>query len=765
MNSRITQTLFLVLLFGQINAQSFFNTTGEIQCASIFLGSKAILDNPPIVNDYNKQNLNSSQNSTLIGSGGLVLTCNNQMFSANPLMSDPTGECYASIILEASATDSLICADQSGLQWQVCADLWNNGTIDRIGSSQIDIAYDGIWLHIFKYLATGNLNPEWVKIQAIFANLVLADDVYVTHIEPSPASGGSVKLPAFDLIKENVAHTVVWKVKDGCDNVDICEAKIMSVDKKAPTPYCVSIYTANLQSNPKFIELWAVNFNKGSFDNCTEQSKLCYTFDGTQPVLSRINEVHYFKGVGEIATLAEYNLGKAYKWSPPTRSAGHIWLVDGEFAVDVSVWDEAWNTDFCTVSVSLGCTLSAGSNIAGNVKTFKGQPVNGVDIVIQSSGQPEYPMVVTTDTSGTYLKAVNYNYNYIISARKGGDYLNGVSTIDLVLMQRHILGRQSITNPYLLIAADADNNRKITSNDLLELRKLILGLYRELPNNASWRFPIAAQTLNPMNPFPFVEEIVLFNLMSDQLNQNFVAVKIGDIDGNVNVGAVTAVETRTAKKVGFAVENLAIVAGETVRIPVTASNYNDIFGFQFTIGVRGAQFVEVESGALAVTNANVGVHTGKLTMSYSNDEAESVTEGEVLFTLVMKATESTTLGEALHIGSDIIPAESYIGNDMEIGKVSLEFRNAEASEFALYQNEPNPFRTETVIRYNMPEAGSATITVYDVAGKVAAQRVVKAAKGMNTEKYTRADINASGVLLYKVESGDHVATKKMIIID
>ena len=47
--------------------------------------------------------------------------------------------------------------------------------------------------------------------------------------------------------------------------------------------------------------------------------------------------------------------------------------------------------------------------------------------------------------------------------------------------------------------------------------------------------------------------------------------------------------------------------------------------------------------ALAVTNANVGVHTGKLTMSYSNDEAESVTEGEVLFTLVMKATESTTL--------------------------------------------------------------------------------------------------------------------------
>ena len=136
MNSRITQTLFLVLLFGQINAQSFLIPLRNTMC-SIFWEVKPFLI-IPIVNDYNKQNLNSSQNSTLIGSGGLVLTCNNQMFSANPLMSDPTGECYASIILEASATDSLICADQSGLQWQVCADLWNNGTIDRIGSSQID---------------------------------------------------------------------------------------------------------------------------------------------------------------------------------------------------------------------------------------------------------------------------------------------------------------------------------------------------------------------------------------------------------------------------------------------------------------------------------------------------------------------------------------------------------------------------------------------------------------------------------------------------
>ena len=74
-------------------------------------------------------------------------------------------------------------------------------------------------------------------------------------------------------------------------------------------------------------------------------------------------------------------------------------------------------------------------------------------------------------------------------------------------------------------------------------------------------------------------------------------------------------------------------------------------------------------------------------MSYSSDEAVSVTEGEVLFTLVLKATEATTVSEVLSMGSDITPAESYIGKDMEVGKVSLEVRNAETAEFALYQNE------------------------------------------------------------------------------
>ena len=51
-------------------------------------------------------------------------------------------------------------------------------------------------------------------------------------IDHLPQSGGSVKLSAFWSYKRECGAPVAWKVKDGCDNVDICQAKIPMVDKK-----------------------------------------------------------------------------------------------------------------------------------------------------------------------------------------------------------------------------------------------------------------------------------------------------------------------------------------------------------------------------------------------------------------------------------------------------------------------------------------------------------------------------------------------------
>ncbi|MEP7269115.1 MAG: dockerin type I domain-containing protein [Saprospiraceae bacterium] len=51
-----------------------------------------------------------------------------------------------------------------------------------------------------------------------------------------------------------------------------------------------------------------------------------------------------------------------------------------------------------------------------------------------------------------------------------------------------MLGIERLKSPYKKIAADVNNDNDISAIDLLELRKLILGIYDKLPDNTSWKF-------------------------------------------------------------------------------------------------------------------------------------------------------------------------------------------------------------------------------------------------------------------------------------
>jgi hypothetical protein len=190
-----------------------------------------------------------------------------------------------------------------------------------------------------------------------------------------------------------------------------------------------------------------------------------------------------------------------------------------------------------------------------------------------------------------------------------------------------------------------------------------------------------------------------------------------------------------------------------------------VAGYQYTMTLNGASFVDANGVALDVKASNVGQPSaGVITMSYSGVEAVSVKNEEVLYTMTLKAEKSMLLSEMIAINSSVTKAESYNAS-LEVGGVSLEFRTAPVASVELYQNEPNPFRGQTTISFAMPTAAKATLNVFDVTGKVVAVRVVDASKGMNSEIFTREQLGATGVLYYTLESGDFTATKKMIIVE
>jgi subtilisin-like proprotein convertase family protein len=694
-----------------------------------------------------------------------VLTCTNQMFAANPNPANPNGGCEASVILEASATDALVCADESWVKWQMFFDGWADGTVDRLASSFVNKSWNGIWVPQARLIA-GQPNPTWIALQSQHPNTPLADLVYVTYIKPSKASGETVKLPAFILDAENISHKVLWKVTDGCGNVDQCESSVMVVDKKAPTPYCVSVNTAVMQTTPKMVELWAKDFDKGSFDNCSPQTKLYYTFDELAPLFNRINDEHFYKagpnGTVINATAAEYAAGNAYKWLPSIQSAGKIWTSCGDYTVRVSVWDEAWNTDYCSSNLNIiGCS---GSIISGQVATALGNRVPNVTVVANSA-LPEYPKSILTDINGKYEYNLQTGLNYELQATKNGDYINGVTTLDLVLIQRHILGLEVFTDPYKVIAADATNDGRITAADLVEIRKLILGITTSF-KNASWRFPVKGQALSVSSPFPYIDNYNYLKLEKDNTSQDFVAVKIGDINSSATINLnKELIEKRNQNTLTFILENRFIDAGQTIALPVTSDNFNDIFGYQMTFNLKNARLERMESGILEVTENNLGVfEDGKITMSYASIEPLKLASDEILFTLHITSKVSGTLRDIISLSSEITPAESY-GSDLSVGKVDLVFLDESGDNVVLYQNEPNPFIGQTSITFKLPEASQAFLTIHDVTGKQLKSVKIDGVKGLNTVSFSKAELGVSGVLYYTLESGSFTSTKKMIIVE
>jgi hypothetical protein len=322
-----------------------------------------------------------------------------------------------------------------------------------------------------------------------------------------------------------------------------------------------------------------------------------------------------------------------------------------------------------------------------------------------------------------------------------------------------------------MVAADVTNDDKINAADLVELRKLILGLTNKFANNSSWEFIPTTESLTTANAFNYNEVSQITNAAEGvKYNKDFYGVKIGDVNGSAKASLTSVnAEPRTANKVVLSATDRTVNAGETVELNVTAENFNEVFGYQFTANLNGLTLTGVRSGALNIEDANVGlVSENTMTMSYAADQAKSVTTGDVLFTLVFKANNNGIVSNMIGISSDVTKAESYTTTDLNVGSIELTFRTepgVAVEGFALFQNEPNPFKAETKISYNMPVAGDVKFTLVDVTGKVILVKSETAVKGMNSIVLNRAEIPAAGVVWYTIESGDFTATKKMIILE
>ncbi|MDX2070138.1 MAG: T9SS type A sorting domain-containing protein, partial [Haliscomenobacter sp.] len=558
-------------------------------------------------------------------------------------------------------------------------------------------------------------------------------------------------------------HDLIVVGRDECGNLSVpTRIPFVVKDCKAPAPICINGLSTELMpdgNNGGMMAVWASDFVASKIYDCNGQGPEIK--DGLKLVTK-----YSLNRVGEpvIATQTGLNLSCA--------DAGKVILVE------LHAWDELGNHDFCVTFVEVqdnrkvcpdpGNVVTG--EISGLVATDEAEPVLGVKIDVSGDAQ----MNQSTTSNGLFnFPKLPAGSDFTLTAQLDKDHLNGVSTFDLVQLQKHILGVQTIANPYRLIAADVNNSKSISTLDMIQIRKLILNIDERFSNVPSWRFVDAAYKFpDPSNPwveaFP---EVVNVNDLAGKVQANFIAIKMGDINGNAQVSSTTNVEVRSTKVLQLQTEEQELKAGQHYAVSISAKDLASVQGFQFTLQVEPsvAQLENIEyNGVMKADHFGYFPRSGEITSSYVGAPLgaplSSTTAESLLFTLHLKAEADLPLSKVLKINSQLTPKEAY-GKDDELMDVHLELKGAQLELAALHQNTPNPFVEETTVGFYLPKASAATLIVRDVKGALLYRLEGNYAKGENQITLKHGQLRSSGVLYYTLETADFTATKKMILLN
>ena len=538
---------------------------------------------------------------------------------------------------------------------------------------------------------------------------------------------------------------IEWTVRDGCGNLSTASSTIVFLDIAAPTPLCVQgVTTAFLQEDE--VTIWAKDFDLGSFDACGDIS-FTIVSRGAAPV-----------GPGEPAFEDQQSI-----------------IIECQFINDIAqfdvwVWDESGNGERCPVSVVINeeCeddsdVLEGSALIAGFIQTENGDGVEIAEVKVQSD-LPEYPVTTVTNDAGAFSFINNpYGTDFEINVFKNTDYLNGVSTADLVAIQRHILNQNLLDSPYKVIAADVNSDESISALDIITLRNVILGLSRRFANNTSWRFVDASQIFSDIqNPWPFNETIQIDNLSQAMIDQNFIGAKIGDVNGTVVANTIQTAKTRHTNTSYFSIRDSDLRKNDIIYVPVMKDGDSRIDGFQFTLDHPNLELLSVESGDATITEAHFGRHQKATTFSYS--ESSMTIDSEVLFTLVFKSLISGRVTKEINISSGITPAEAYTAYGNQTNHLELKTLDHIDTSIELYQNTPNPFSGTTSIEFFLPQDTDATIVVYSSQGQEVFKINDQFSKGLHSIRIGEKTFNTSGIYYYELKTPKISLYKKMMFL-
>ena len=419
-------------------------------------------------------------------------------------------------------------------------------------------------------------------------------------------------------------------------------------------------------------------------------------------------------------------------------------------------------TSFSDSGGLAGCiSVVAASKITGTMKTASNQTVNGVELMInQANGST---VILNTSSDGAYHVDNLTPGTYTVTPTKQSAEQNGVDIGDVIAINRHILGKAALSTPYQVIAGDLDMSGQINLLDLLTSRRIVLGHPNVLAKN--WRFIPADYTFNnPSNPlsesFP---ESITTQLTGNQINQDFVAIKIGDVNGNVDPSLRIA-----AQPLVLATPTQQVFAKQEIQVPIiSTTNYHRIAGLQGTLEFNASvlKYKGITSAGLdldAAKHFNLNkIKQGQLIFVYDHPqgEAESLPNGTVLFYITFEAIGALDQTSTLRFSNQLTPSKAY---QEDLTPQSLELNAGEIKIVAPQVNIfPNPAKRFQVTFGITQDKSKVSFSLRNQQGQLVDRQQKMYDQGQ--QQFTWQPNVAPGIYFLTIETHQYKVTRKLVI--
>ena len=469
-----------------------------------------------------------------------------------------------------------------------------------------------------------------------------------------------------------------------------------------------------------------------------------------------------------------------------TASGGGTYLWNTtETTASITVNPTSTTTYTVTVTNANGCSATATQVITVvSCNDISGKIIWEGDHLTTMTGVNEVTVTLSGDASdvdvtgipGTYsVSAGGMGSNFVVTPKKNKPMpgaINGLSSADASRIQQHVIGAFPITDPYKLIAADANKTNSVTAADANLITQAVLGnpVAQNWFSNNTWRFvPEAYVFPVPTSPWGFPESITLSSGASDQ---DFIGCKLGDVNTTANPANIVSLN---APQLIWSVQDKLVQAGEEFTVDFKAYGFDELLALQFALRfdpekLQMLDILPVDNGPLQQGNFGTwNLAGGEIRSVLAMAQTLSWTDGAASFRLRFKALEDNVLlSQVLSLDPSIIDCEAYAA-DYTKGTVSLVFEGISTdvntltdAGLSLLQNRPNPFRDETLIGFVLPADCEAQIRVFDGSGRLVAEEKGLFTRGYNAVKFDLGSAE-QGLLYYELVTPFGSRARKMVL--